>query len=42
VFAQASAKQIGWRRAGVPVLGALLLGAACGFALLLFERERER
>ncbi len=42
VFAQASARQIGWRRAGVPVLGALLLGAACGFALLLFERERER
>jgi len=33
VFAQASAKQIGWRRAGVPVLGALLLGAACRWAI---------
>ena len=42
VFAEASAKHIGWRRAGVPVLSSLLLGAACGFALLLFERERER
>ena len=40
VFAQASAEQIGWRRAGIPVLGALLLGAAFGLALLLFERER--
>jgi hypothetical protein len=42
VFAQASARQIGWRRAGIPVLVALLFGAPCGLALLLFERERPR
>lgn len=40
LFAVASASQIGWRRAGMALLGALLLGPACGLALLLFARER--
>ena len=42
VFAQASASRIGRWRAAMPVLGALLLGAAAGLALLLFERERKQ
>ena len=42
VFAQASASRIGRWRAAMPVLGALLLGAVAGLALLLFEHERKR
>jgi len=40
VFAAASVGQIGWRRVLLPVLAAILFGAGCGLAWLLFERER--
>jgi len=41
LFAQANVNRIGRWRAALAVLVALLLGVACGLALLLFERERE-
>ncbi len=40
IFAVSSVSSIGWRRVWLPVLATLLLGLACGLALLLFERQR--